>query len=73
MLGVRDYNVCGECKWLAQERDIKFECMQPNKRERWDKLEQTRTNLGAEDKRVGARYKFKSDKACKYFKPIDKE
>lgn len=73
MLGVRDYSVCGECKWLAEQRDVKYECTQPRKRERWDKLEQTRANLGARFERVGARYKYKSDKACKWFKPIEEE
>lgn len=69
---MRDYKVCGECRWLTKEKRTAahYECTQPQKQERWDELEKTRKNLGAGFERVSARYKYRSDMACKKFEPI---
>ena len=66
---MRSDKVCGECKWLTEEcrHGGKCECMHPKKRERWARLEQTKRELGESLITVTARYKYRSDTACKKF------
>ena len=66
---MRDYDVCGDCKWLTEEKrsSVGHECMQPDKQDLWAVQERINKKVNKFYPKVTARYKYKSTKACRLF------
>ena len=65
-----NYLKCGDCMYLnGRKTSVGIECMQKDNQAKWARVKAKREKAGAFYPDTTARYKSKSAKACKKYKP----